>query len=257
MVNEELDRLTATLSAMIDQQRRELDQGIRTMADALRRAADRVAAFAPGTPAATAGTTAAGVALASAGVVLAVRVVNDRSSPIPVITGNAAPEQPPGGGFSGALSGIAGGIGSLIGGLVGGFLGGGIGGPIMGIESIIALAQLGPLIDRLDGVLNRFYAFTRALIGQVRDLISLLFGQLTAAGITPVSRLFASLLLFIDLGISVVLAHLGVVINWVERLFTELLAWLGRFINALGTWIGAILSRVGPFLTDLIVYLME
>lgn len=256
-MGEELDRLTAMFSTLLDQQRQQLDEGIHSVADAFRRAADRIAAqastAAPTTPA---GAVAATAATPASGGVLLVRVVNDSSMPIPV-TMAAAPPREERGGIWGVISGIAGGIGSLVGGFVGGILGGGIGGMVFGAELIIALAQLGPLIDKLNGILNRFYAFTNSLIVQVRGLIRLLFTELTNAGIFPVSRLFASLLLFIDLGISVVLAHLRVVINWVEQLAQTLVVWVGRLLNGLVWWLNTVLNRLPPFLADLLAYLME
>ncbi|WP_158812281.1 hypothetical protein [Streptomyces fulvoviolaceus] len=250
-MGEELDKLTTTLSTMLDQQSKDLDRGIRSLADALRQAADRVAAYAPGAPppaAVTAAVTAAGTAAASAGGgILAVRVVNDLNAPVPVVaTGAAQRQESRGGGVWGAVTGIAGGIGSLVGGVVGGFLGGGLGGPVLVAGLIALVARLTELAVRIDGLLNRFYAFTRTV-----------FGELTTAGIFPVSQLFASLLLFIDLGVSVVLAHLGTVINWVEKLFASLVDWLGKFVDALGHWVGRTVNRLGPYLTALLAHLLE
>jgi hypothetical protein len=260
-VGDELDRLTAMFSTLLVQQRQQLDEGIHSVAEAFRRAADRIAAqastAAPTTPAgAVAAAGAAPPMPSGSGGVLAVRVVNDSSMPVPV-TMASAPQRQERGGFWGVLSGIAGGFGSLLGGIVGGFLGGGLGGMVFGAELIIALGMLGPLIDKFDGILNRFYAFTNTLIVQVRGLIRLLFSELTAAGIFPVSRLFASLLLFIDLGISVVLAHLRVVINWVEQLAQTLVTWVGQLLNGLVWWLQTVLNRLPPFLSGLLTYLME
>ncbi|MGW1359325.1 hypothetical protein ACWCQP_18130 [Streptomyces chartreusis] len=243
-MGEELDKLTTTLSTMLDKQRGDLDRGIRSLADALRQAADRVAAYAPGAPQPAAAVATAGTAAAASagGGILAVRVVNDLNTPVPVVMARAPQQERPGGGPWGAVSGIAGGIGNLIGGLLGGIVGGGVGGPFMVAGMTVLLPQLTKLVGRIDELLTRFYAFAHTFVEELRTLIRGVFDQLTAAGILPVSQLFASLLLFVDVGISVVLAHLGTVINWVEQVFGALVEWTGRFVNALGSWLSKYLA---------------
>lgn len=237
-MGEELDKLTTTLSTMLDQQRRDLDRGIRSLADALRQAADRVAAHTPGAPQPAAAVTTAGTAVAASagGGILAVRVVNDTSTPVPVLLPQqtASPWS--------AVSGIAGGIGSLFGGLLGGIVGGGVGGPFMVGGLAVLAPRLTELVDRTDELLTRFYAFAHSFVEEVGVLVRGVFDQLTAAGILPVSKLFSSLLLFVDVGTSVVLAHLGTVINWVEQVFGALVDWTGRFVNALGSWLSRYLK---------------
>lgn len=255
-MGEELDRLTSMFSTLLEQQRREMAEGIRSVGDAMRRAADRIAAqasmAAPTTPAGAVAASAASAATAGAATpapsagtgILAVRVVNDSGSPVPVTMTNA-PQKEERGGFWGVVSGIAGGLGSLVGGLIGGFVGGGIGGAIFGAELIIAIAQL-------DGILKRFYSFANNLIFQIHRLIGFLFSQLTAAGIFPIARLFATLLVFIDLGVAVVLAHLRVVINWVREVVQTLAAWLGQFMNALSNWLTGLLNTLRVFVAAIV-----
>ncbi|MFF1321255.1 hypothetical protein ACFVZZ_17740 [Streptomyces chartreusis] len=260
-MKEELDQLTTSLSAMLDRQRKDLDQGIRSMADALRQAADRVASYAPGAPRTTTAVAAAvvgtGAASASSGV-LAVRVVNDAGSPIPVVMpGSARPAEDRGGGAAGWISGIAGGIGSLVGGVVGGLLSGGLGGAAMLAGAGIVLRQITVLAGTIDGFVERSLTFARTFVDTVRGLTNTLFDRLTQAGILPVSQLFASLLVFIDLGVAVVLAHLGTVINWADSLFGRLVDWFGAFVAALGDWAGQASARIGVFIEQLLAHALE
>ena len=58
----------------------------------------------------------------------------------------------------------------------------------------------------------------------VTGLVNLLFRRLEEAGILPVSRFLAGLLVFLDVAIAVIMAHIRPVITWVGQVVEALAA---------------------------------
>jgi hypothetical protein len=155
----------------------------------------------------------------TAGVQL-VRVVNDQGQPIPVrVIGGGGEERRGGGGF---FSSLLGGIGAFIGGIFGGFAAP-LTGVIVGAELVAALGEAIPLVIQARRLVGDVREFARELVTGVRDLVLLLFNELHRAGIFPVSRLIASLLILIDTGIRLVLTYIQPLLTWVSRLVEALL----------------------------------
>ncbi|MGH8066025.1 MAG: hypothetical protein ACRERE_12505 [Candidatus Entotheonellia bacterium] len=251
-MNEDLDRLTATFSAAIQERSRQLQEKIGGFSAALERFADRLSAVIADVTASVS-TTPGGAAAPTAGVQL-VRVVNDQSQPIPVrAVGGGGEERRGGGGF---FSSLLGGIGAFLGGIFGGFAAP-FTGVIVGAELVAALAEAIPLVIQARRLVADVRAFARELVTGVRGLVLLLFNELHRAGIFPVSRLIASLLILIDTGIRLVLSYIQPLLTWVSRLLQTLLTWLGEFINRLSAWLQGVLNALPVFLRDLIGYLIE
>ena len=251
-MNEELDRLTATFSAAIQERSRHLQEKIGGFSTALERFADRLSAVIADVTASVP-TTTGGAAAPTAGVQL-VRVVNDQSQPIPVrAVGGAGEEHRGGGGF---FSSLMCGIGAFLGGIFGGFAAP-FTGVIVGAELVAALAEAIPLVIQARRLVADVRAFARELAIAVRGLVLLLFNELHRAGIFPVSRLIASLLILIDAGIRLVLSYIQPLLTWESRLLQTLLTWLGEFINRLSAWLQGVLNALPVFLRDLIGYLIE
>jgi hypothetical protein len=258
-MNGELDRLTATFATAIQERSRQLQEQIGGFSTALERFADRLSAVIAEVSASTAAGTGAAPA-ATAGVQL-VRVVNDPSQAIPVRSlGEGGGERRGGGGF---LSSILGGVGSLLGGIVGGLFAP-FTGVVLGAELVVALAEAIPLViqarrlvSQAENLVGLVRAFARELVVGVRGLVLLLFNELHRAGIFPVSRLIASLLILIDTGIRLVLTYVQPLLTWVSRLVEVLLTWLGAFIGRLSTLLQGILNALPVFLRDLIGFIIE
>jgi hypothetical protein len=166
-------------------------------------------------------------------------VVNEASAPVPVRV--ASGDQPGGGPASqGLLASIGAGLGNLIGGTAGGFFGA-FAAPWIGVANL-AIAVTGMIT-----LAEQVRAFVRELTASLRGLITLLFSELTAAGIFPVSRLIASLLVLIDRGIALVLAHVQPIVIWAERLVERVVAWLGQVIDRAVRWLGAVVNEAARF----------
>lgn len=238
---EQLRSLTASFSTTINQQTQQLEDGMRSVSQALDQAANRLGAIMPaGTPApgGTPATPAAppapvGGPLAIAGIV-EVHVVNDA---VPVRVTNAEP--PPSGGLLPA-------IGSGIGNLIGSFFGATFNAaalPWIGLADLaIAVPGMITVLAQVNGIIGRIQDFARELVSSISGLITLLFDELTAAGIFPVSRLIASLLLLIDRGATVVLMHIQPLLVWVESVIGAVVDWLGTLVNALARYLAVYMT---------------
>ena len=250
MINDEaepLRTLTASFSTTINQQTQRLEDGMRSVSQALDKAANRLGAIIPagatppagGTPAtATPATPAAPVTgpLTIAGIV-SVKVVNDGGAVVPVLVTNQEP--PPSGGI---LPAIGSGIGNFFGSLFGSVFNAAAL-PWIGLADLaIAVTGIITVLAQVNGILGRIRDFARELVDSVRGLITLLFDELTAAGIFPVSRLVASLLLLIDRGATVVLMHIQPLLVWVESVLKAVTTWLGTLINALTRYLATYLA---------------
>src|SRR5262245_23227067 len=133
-MNEDLDRLTATFAAAIQERSQQLQEKIGAFSTALESLADRLSTVIAGM---TAGVPA-GPAAAPTGGVQLVRVVNEQGQPIPVrVIGGGGEERRGGGGF---LSSLLGGIGAFIGGIAGGFATP-FTGIVVGAELVAALGE--------------------------------------------------------------------------------------------------------------------
>lgn len=251
---DELRRLGDSFAATIRAQERELQGGLRSMSAAIDQAAARLAAVMPGgaalAPAPTPAAAAGGPALAPGGI-LQVRVVNDRL-PVFVVNPPPAPERP--GGLFGT---IATGIGGFLGGIVGGIVGG-VAAPVLLFADIAALMiGLPGILDRVQNILRLVRTIATELVTGLRGLITLLFSELTAAGIFPVSRLIASLLFLIDRGITLVLMHVQPIIIWVERVIQAVVLWLQGFISRASAFVGGVINALANFVIDLVTYLID
>jgi len=264
-VNEELEelrRLGDSFAATIREQGRQVESGMRSISSALDQAASRLAAVmggavptaAPsaGGAAAVAGgvAVAAGVAATAPGGIALVRIVNDRV-PVLVLNPGPAPAQPS------VWQNIAAGAGGFLGGLFGGIFSGFMA-PIAGFADIVALmVGLPGILDRVMNILREVRAIARELVSGVRGLIILLFSELTAAGIFPVSRLIASLLFLIDRGITLVLMHIQPIILWLERVIEAITDWLGRYFERIATYITNLVNALTTFLAAYVTYLID
>lgn len=254
---EELRRLGDSFAATIREQGRQVETGMRSISSALDQAADRLAAAigsgggvvtAPVAAGAAAG--GGGPALGAGGIVQ-VRVVNDRV-PVFVVNPPPAPERP--GGLFGA---IATGIGGFIGGIVGGIVGGAAS-PFLLFGDIVALmAGLPGILDRVQNILTLVRRIANELVSSIRGLIVLLFNELTAAGIFPVSRLIASLLFLIDRGITLVLLHVQPIVLWLERVIETVTDWLGRYFERVATYVTNLVNALATFLAAYVTYLVD
>jgi hypothetical protein len=266
-MGDDLNSLSTTLSTMIRQQGAELQSGLRSLSAALDRAADRIAGVLPGAAgaiaAAPSGVQPAAPAATGTGALGMVIVTNADDRPLPVRIVAGAPPAPPSGGGGGFFGSLLGGIGSLIGGIVGG-VAGGISAPIVMGELIVVLGEVLVVI--------------RELRAALRELVTLFFDRLTQAGIFPINRLIASLLIFVDVFLRLVLTYIKPVIDWLGGTISALLTWagnaiheltrwvgnlagsladwVGRLLNALSTWLSGALPAIGTFLRDLLNFIM-
>jgi len=250
----EMRRLADSFAATIREQGRQVETGMRSMSSALDQAANRLAAVMGGAAvtAAPAAAAAGGAAIAPGGIVQ-VRVVNDR---LPVFVVNAPPP-PDRGGAGGILGAIGSGIGGLIGGIVGGFVGGAAS-PFLLFGDIVALmAGMPGILDRVLSILREARQLTTELVRGIRGLIVLLFSELTAAGIFPVSRLIASLLFLIDRGITLVLMHVQPIILWVERVIETITTWLGQYIERIASFITNLVNALATFLAACQTFVLQ
>jgi hypothetical protein len=250
----EMRRLADSFAATIRELGRQVETGMRSMSSALDQAANRLAAVMGGAAvsAAPAAAAAGGAAIAPGGIVQ-VRVVNDR---LPVFVVNAPPP-PDRGGAGGILGAIGSGIGGLIGGIVGGFVGGAAS-PFLLFGDIVALmAGMPGILDRVLSILREARQLTTELVRGIRGLIVLLFSELTAAGIFPVSRLIASLLFLIDRGITLVLMHVQPIILWVERVIETITTWLGQYIERIASFITNLVNALATFLAAYVTYMID
>jgi hypothetical protein len=249
-MNEDLDRVAATFATAIQERSQQLQEKIGSFSTALESFADRLSAVIAGMTA----TVPAGPAAAPTAGVQLVRVVNGQGEPIPVrVIGGGGEERRSGGGF---FSSLLGGIGAFIGGIFGGFAAP-LTGVVVGAELVAALGEAIPLVIQARRLVGDVREFARELVTGVRELVLLLFNELHRAGIFPVSRLIASLLILIDTGIRLVLTYIQPLLNWVSRLVEALLTWLGAFIGRLGVWLQGVLNALPDFLQKLIGYLIE
>ena len=243
MINDDVEQLrslTASFSTTINQQTRRLEDGMRSVSQALDQAANRLGAILPGAASAAGGTTAATAAASgpiTVGGIVAVRVINDRSAALPVLIVNQpAPEPPPSGGI---IPAIGSGIGNFFGSLFGSVFNAAAL-PWIGLADLaIAVPGMITILAQVNGILGRVQAFASELVGSIRGLITLLFDELTAAGIFPVSRLVASLLLLIDRGATIVLMHIQPLLVWVRSVLSAVVTWLGTLVNALARYLAS------------------
>jgi hypothetical protein len=270
-MDEELDRLTTSFAGMLEQRTRQLQQRVEAFSGALERFSDRISntintivAALPGSSATpTPGTAGA----TSTGGIQLVRVVNQTDQPIPVRVVESVTRQEGSRGGGGFFGNLLGGIGSFVGNLVGGVASGFLSpfaGIAVGAELVAAIGLLIPVLNRAAEIVAEFRLlvedvrfFANQLIAGIRGLIQGLFDNLTATGILPVSRLLASLLVFIDTGIQLILTYVQSVLTWVNAMLVALNTWLGNLINSLTAWFRGIVNSLPPFLRDLIIFLME
>lgn len=240
---EELNRMTTSFAAVLREQQRQVEAGMRTVSTALERAADRLAALigtTAGAPPAIAAPAAAGGAGPPGPGPFAVRIVN---APLHVLVDNL----PTGGSHAAAIgTGVGGFFGGLIGGIAGAFAA-----PFIGLADLVVAVTGGlAIVSQLRGLLRELRAFATELVTSLRGLVTLLFSELTAAGIFPVSRLIAGLLFLIDRGITLVLAHVRPIIVWAERLIETTATWLGTYISRVVSWVGSVVNALATFLAD-------
>jgi hypothetical protein len=252
---EEMRRLADSFAATIREQGRQVETGMRSMSTALDQAANRLAAVMGGaavTAAPAAAATTGSAAIAPGGIVQ-VRVMNDR---LPVFVVNPPPP-PDRGGAGGIIGAIGSGIGGFIGGIVGGFVGGAAS-PFLLLADLIALMTgLPGILDRVQSILVQARRLSTELVTGIRGLIVLLFTELTAAGIFPVSRLIASLLFLIDRGITLVLMHVQPIILWVERVIETITTWLGQYIERIASFVTNLVNALATFLAAYVTYMID
>ena len=242
---EDLDRMTASFAASLREQQRQVETGMRSVAAELERAADRVAAAMGSGPGAGAPAPVAAPAPAAAlAGPLSVRVLD---TPLPVRVVNFPPQ--PGGTATTVAAAAGAGVGNLIGGIVSGFM--------SPFTAVVDLALMVVIADRIQTIVRDLRAFWTTFITSLQATISLLFSELTAAGIFPVARLFASLLFLIDRGITLVLAHVHPIIVWAERLVETVAAWVGRTLSAAIAWLGNVVNALASFLPAYLDYLKD
>jgi hypothetical protein len=270
-MDEELDRLSTSFAGILEQRTRQLQQRVDAFSGALERFSDRISntintivAALPGSSS-TAAPAAGGAT--STGSIQLVRVMNETNQPIPVrvVESVARREESQGGG--GFFGNLLGGIGSFVGNLVGGVASGFISpfaGIAVGAELVIAIGLLIPVVNRAAEIVADFRllvedirTFTNQLIAGIRGLIQGLFDNLTTAGILPVSRLLASLLIFIDAGIRLIFTYVQPLLNWVGQLLTALADWLGQLINRLSQWVQGVINTLPNFLAALLGFILE
>jgi hypothetical protein len=260
----QLNRLAASISTTIRQQGEQWQAGLRSISQGLDAASARIGAALPGGPgsafpAGPAAPAGAPAAAAAAVGIAAVRVINERGSPVPVAIVETAQRQE-GRGLAGVLGGIGSAIGGFFGGLFGGLFSGALG-PVIslvaGAELIVVAGQLLEFTNRVRALVQEIRVFTREFVTQISGLVTLIFDQLRAAGIFPVSTLVATLLLFIDYAITLVLSHIRPLIIWAERVVETIVAWLGRFISAVSSFIGQVVTRLAQFLVDYIDHIFN
>jgi len=270
-MDEELDRLSTSFAGILEQRTRQLQQRVDAFSGALERFSDRISntintivAALPGSSS-TAAPAAAGAT--SAGGIQLVRVMNETNQPVPVrvVESVARREESQGGG--GFFRNLFGGIGSFVGNLVGGVASGFISpfsGIAVGAELVVAIGLLIPVVNRAAEIVADFRllvgdirTFANQLIAGIRGLIQGLFDNLTTAGILPVSRLLASLLIFIDAGIRLILTYVQPILNWVGQLLTALADWLGQLINRLSQWVQGVINTLPNFLAALLGFILE
>ena len=268
-MSEELDRLTTSFASMLEQRTRQLRQRVEDFSGALESFSDRIGNTIDSIVAAlpsSSSTPAPAAATATGGIQL-VRVVNQADQPIPVRIVESVNRQEDsrsenrrGRGFFGSLLG---GIGSFLGGIGSGFFAP-FTGIAVGAELVVAIGLLIPVLNRARDIVADFRllvtdvrTFANQLIRGIRTLIQGIFDNLTRAGFLPVSRLLASLLVFIDAGIRLILTYVQPLINWVGQVIGVLATWLGRLINALNRWLQGVLNVLPNFLSRLVGFILE
>ena len=271
MDEEELDRLTTSFASILERRTRQLQQRVEAFSGAVESFSERISStintIVAALPGSSATPSAATPGATATGGIQLVRVVNETDQPIPVRVVESitrGQERRRGGGFFGNLLG---GIGSFVGNLVGGVASGFISpfaGIAVGAELVAAIGLLIPVLNRTAEIVADFrllvgdvWRFGNQLIAGIRRLIRGLFDHLTEAGILPVSRLLASLLVFIDTGIRLILTYVQSVLTWVNAMLVALNTWLGNLINRLTAWVQGIVNRLPAFLRDLIIFVME
>lgn len=249
MNGEDLNRLSTTLSSMIRQQAGQIEKGLHSLSTALDQAAARLAAIVPGAAGNVAGGPAAVTPAPAPGTALSlVRIVNDNSQPLPVRIVAGLSEQRPQGGL---LSGILGGVGALAGGFLGGLFGGGVG----MVALAVAVGELVPVLIEVIILLNQVRNFFRETYTSLIGLVDKIFGELTAAGILPVSRLVASLLVLIDVAVRIVLTYITPLLNWVNGLLQGLFTWMRALISRLTVWVGQLADWLVKFIDAMFSWL--
>jgi hypothetical protein len=250
---EALSKLSATLSTMIRQQSDDLQAGLKSVSAALDRAADRLSRVLPGAagavtapaagpvPAATAAQ-ALPAGLAAAGPIM-VLIANgdDRAVPVRMVAAAAAAPPAQRGGLFGS---ILGGIGSFIGGIVGG-VAAGISAPVVAAELIVVLGEVIVVMRQLQTLLTQ-------LRTSLVEIVNLVFDRLTQAGIFPISKLIAGLLVFVDTVLRLVLTYIKPILDWVNGLLTAVLTWAGDAIHGLTRWVGELLGSLADWVGNLL-----
>ncbi|HET6339856.1 MAG TPA: hypothetical protein VFG30_41890 [Polyangiales bacterium] len=253
--------MTANLSAALTRQVGAVSERVRTFGDALQRLSDRLSALFPGssTGEVSAAPSGTGGGLASAAGVVNVFVTNGTDHPVPVTQIGSS---------GGSGTGAAGGVGSFLGNLFGGLAGAFVGalaapflGPIVIGEMIVLVGMAIGLAGEISGVLRVAERIIgaggiRGIVDALGAIVNNLFTQLTAAGIFPITRLVATVLLLLETAIRIVIYYAGVLINWVVQLLDALNSWLGRFITALGHWVSSLLDNLVVYLGRLWDYLL-
>jgi hypothetical protein len=244
-----MSEISSNLQRAVREQQREVEEGLGTVSAALDRAVDRISALLSGAPVPATAAAATAPALAVPGGVLSVRLV---TTPLPVTVTNFP--QPSGlSTFAAAAGAIGGGIGSFFGNIFGGLFA-----SIAGFADLVVLVSGAiTVIAQVTALLRNVREFFSEIVYDVRGLITLAFDELTAAGVLPVSRLIASILVLIDRGVTLVLMHIQPIIIWAERLVETVATWLGDYLSRAIAWVGRVINALATFLPAFATYLID
>jgi hypothetical protein len=257
----ELNRVTTNFASKMQERGQQIEGTLRSFAAAVDAAADRLAATVrPGpAPAAPAGPPAGPAALQL------VRVVNDQSTPIPVVMVQdlvtpATKQEPPKTFWDRVVDfvtvGLPSAIGSFAGGLVSGFASTvtGITTPWVGIA---AGAELITVLAQVTGLLREVGSTAEAILKAVNETVHTLFDRLTDAGIFPVEKLRDTLLSLLEVGLALVYAQVRPILDWVSKLLTALGTWMGKLVTDLGSWLTSVGNTLTRFFAAMLEYLFD
>ncbi len=251
----ELNRVTTNFATTMKERGQQIEGTLRSFAAAVDAAADRLAATVRPGPAPTppAGPPAGPAALQL------VRIVNDQTTPIPVVMVQdlVAQEQPPKSIGDRIVDFLTVGLPSTIAGFAGGFVGEIVSGITKPWVGLAAGAELITILAQVSGLIREVGSTAEAILQAVREAIDTLFDRLHKAGIFPVTDLRDTLLLLLETGLALVYAQVRPILDWVSKLLTALGTWMGTFFTDLGSWLTRIGNTLGRYFAALTEYLFD
>jgi hypothetical protein len=260
-VNEEiieLNRVTADFASKMQERGQQIEGTLRSFAAAVDAAADRLAATVrPGPPSAP----SAGPAAALPALQL-VRIVNDQSTPIPVVTVQdlvtpATKQQQPKSFWDRVVDFVTVGLPSTIAGFAGGFVGeivSGIAKPWVGLA---AGTELITVLAQVSGLLRQVGSTAEAILQAVKETVETLFDRLERAGVFPVEKLRDTLLSLLEVGLALVYSQIRPILDWISKLLMAVGTWMGKFVTDLGGWLTGVGNTLSRFFAAVLDYAFD